>query len=296
MARDPTDDQRGAALRRRALRRTLRRRCRTRRAIALSAGAGSAGRGSVPAGPGRQAGAGERRRDAACARARPSGEAGPGGFFFDGGTDEPRVSLDEALVARGPGGRPPACGRSAPAWPAPAASSSCGPSWPTVGRVLVTVRDVTAGLDGEVRRLQSEKLAAIGMLAAGVAHEINNPASFVLANTEALGGLLRHDRGQAAPRSGQRAQAGPARPAVRGHRHRARVEGGHGPHPPDRPRSARLLPGGGRSARGHRRQRRRRLRPDHAAQRAALPGPGRAHAAWPPDRCEAARPASARCS
>jgi signal transduction histidine kinase len=59
------------------------------------------------------------------------------------------------------------------------------------GRALVYVRDITLGRDTEVRRLQSEKLASIGMLATGVAHEINNPASFVLANTEALGGLLR---------------------------------------------------------------------------------------------------------
>jgi signal transduction histidine kinase len=58
-------------------------------------------------------------------------------------------------------------------------------------RALVYVRDITLGRDTEVRRLQSEKLASIGMLATGVAHEINNPASFVLANTEALGGLLR---------------------------------------------------------------------------------------------------------
>src|SRR5205814_5455820 len=43
----------------------------------------------------------------------------------------------------------------------------------------------------ELRRLQSEELASMGMLSAGVAHEINNPASFVVANVEALSSLLR---------------------------------------------------------------------------------------------------------
>ncbi len=59
------------------------------------------------------------------------------------------------------------------------------------GRVLVCVRDVTEERDRELRRLQSEKLASIGLLAAGIAHEINNPASFVLANVDALAGMLR---------------------------------------------------------------------------------------------------------
>jgi signal transduction histidine kinase len=59
------------------------------------------------------------------------------------------------------------------------------------GRAVVFVRDITEDRDREVRRLQAEKLASIGMLAAGVAHEINNPAAFVLANIEALVAQMR---------------------------------------------------------------------------------------------------------
>lgn len=49
--------------------------------------------------------------------------------------------------------------------------------------------------EAHTQLLQSEKLASVGQLAAGVAHEINNPISFVLSNLHALkdyvGDLLR---------------------------------------------------------------------------------------------------------
>ncbi|HVZ73272.1 MAG TPA: ATP-binding protein [Polyangia bacterium] len=65
-------------------------------------------------------------------------------------------------------------------------------AYPISGRrAVLSLRDTTDERDDEVRRLQAEKLASIGMLAAGVAHEINNPAAFVLANIEALAGHLR---------------------------------------------------------------------------------------------------------
>ena len=58
-------------------------------------------------------------------------------------------------------------------------------------RALLYLRDVTESREGEVRRLQAEKLVSIGMLAAGVAHEINNPAAFVMGNFEAMSAQLR---------------------------------------------------------------------------------------------------------
>lgn len=64
-------------------------------------------------------------------------------------------------------------------------------AYPAVDRVLLHVRDVTDARDLEVRRLQAEKLASIGLLAAGVAHEINNPASFVLHNLDSVLGVLQ---------------------------------------------------------------------------------------------------------
>lgn len=65
------------------------------------------------------------------------------------------------------------------------------------------LKDQNAYLEAEVQRrhqenqavhlqlLQSEKLAAIGQLAAGIAHEINNPIGFVSSNLNTLNGYLR---------------------------------------------------------------------------------------------------------
>ncbi len=48
-----------------------------------------------------------------------------------------------------------------------------------VGKVLALVRDVTDQKRAESQLQQSEKLAAMGQLVSGVAHEINNPAAII---------------------------------------------------------------------------------------------------------------------
>jgi PAS domain S-box-containing protein len=53
------------------------------------------------------------------------------------------------------------------------------------------VRDVTARREAEAAMQQSERLASLGMLAAGVAHEINNPMTYVLGNLEHLSELAQ---------------------------------------------------------------------------------------------------------
>jgi signal transduction histidine kinase len=52
--------------------------------------------------------------------------------------------------------------------------------------VVVVANDVTERLALESQLLQSSKLATIGELAAGVAHEINNPVAFVQSNLRTL--------------------------------------------------------------------------------------------------------------
>jgi PAS domain S-box-containing protein len=56
----------------------------------------------------------------------------------------------------------------------------------TPGAVIAVIRDVTERLLMQARLAQSDRLASVGMLAAGVAHEVNNPLTYVLYNLESL--------------------------------------------------------------------------------------------------------------
>src|SRR6266700_1341208 len=68
-----------------------------------------------------------------------------------------------------------------------------------ISHVITIGEDVTAWRQAQQRLAQSEKLAAVGQLAAGVMHEINNPLATILACSEALslrtGELPPQDRG-----------------------------------------------------------------------------------------------------
>lgn len=61
-----------------------------------------------------------------------------------------------------------------------------------VEQAVVYYRDVTEEKDLQRKLVQSEKMAAIGMLAGGVAHEINNPLGGILAFTQ----LIMRDLGE----------------------------------------------------------------------------------------------------
>ncbi|HJW91690.1 MAG TPA: ATP-binding protein [Anaerolineales bacterium] len=60
-----------------------------------------------------------------------------------------------------------------------------------VEQAILLEQDMTDKRRLETRLIQSEKLAVVGQLAAGIAHEINNPLTAIIANTQ----LLRREPG-----------------------------------------------------------------------------------------------------
>lgn len=61
-----------------------------------------------------------------------------------------------------------------------------------VRNVLVSMRDVTREKEYQAKYYQAEKMATIGLLAAGVAHEINNPLAAISGFSEALKRRIPH--------------------------------------------------------------------------------------------------------
>ncbi len=68
-----------------------------------------------------------------------------------------------------------------------------------VSHVITIGEDVTDWREAQERFAQAEKLAAIGQLAAGVMHEINNPLATIAACAESLGLALADMRSAGAP-------------------------------------------------------------------------------------------------
>lgn len=57
---------------------------------------------------------------------------------------------------------------------------------PVSGQLAVTLQDITQRVQMQTAMLRSDRLATIGMLAAAVAHEVNNPLTYVLGNLERM--------------------------------------------------------------------------------------------------------------
>ncbi len=65
-------------------------------------------------------------------------------------------------------------------------------SFDVVGRIIL-IDDITDRIELEAQLTQSEKLSSIGLLAAGVAHEVNTPLAVISSYTQMLSKQLRDD-------------------------------------------------------------------------------------------------------
>ena len=67
------------------------------------------------------------------------------------------------------------------------------PDNPESAAYLLLLDDVTQEVEMEARMIETDKMAAIGLLASGVAHEINNPLAIIAAHSEDLRDRLNED-------------------------------------------------------------------------------------------------------
>ncbi|MBM3299298.1 MAG: PAS domain-containing protein [Deltaproteobacteria bacterium] len=61
-----------------------------------------------------------------------------------------------------------------------------------VSEIVLLMRDITRRKEAEFKLLQADRMAAIGLLAAGIAHEINNPLTSIAGFSEGLLRRLSH--------------------------------------------------------------------------------------------------------
>jgi PAS domain S-box-containing protein len=81
-------------------------------------------------------------------------------------------------------------------------------------RFIGAMMDVSERKQMEAKLAVADRLAALGTLAAGVAHEINNPLSYVIANVRIVEERLRKLAGGLDPSAGARPAPDPADPAA----------------------------------------------------------------------------------